>query len=230
MTVTVLSSEASALVRAGRAALRPSEADRVRISEALRARLGDAALLAEAAGAANVAQQPAWLKLFAVAGAVGIAGVAAFFANTPVSALKPLPTAAVASALAAPPAAADMPSSPAEVAGAAEPEPSVPVEPSAAGTRRAGVLRDHLAEEVEILSRATSELRAGRAQNALNALDEHARKFPRGLLSEERRAAHAQALCALGRRGEAAVALERLIRSAPQSPNTARAKQACGIN
>jgi hypothetical protein len=62
---------------------------------------------------------------------------------------------------------------------------------------------DRLAQEVAILSRATSELHAGRPANALKAIDEHARKFPNGLLVEERRAARTQALCALGR-GDAA--------------------------
>jgi hypothetical protein len=84
--------------------------------------------------------------------------------------------------------------------------------------------RDRLAEEVALLSRATKALRAGRAAEALRALDEHQSKFPRGALSEERRAAKAEALCSLGRVREGRAELGRL---APQSPAAARAKQVC---
>jgi hypothetical protein len=83
---------------------------------------------------------------------------------------------------------------------------------------------------VAILSRAASALHAGRAASALKAIDEHQRKFPQGLLSEERRAARAQALCLLGRRGEAELELQRLVKNSPQSPNTARVKEVCGTS
>jgi hypothetical protein len=208
--MTELSSKAAALVRAGRDAMRPSPADRERISEALRARLGDAVLPVEPAASVSVTWHAGWGKLLAVASAVGIAGAAAFFAlekpaGGPPPELPPLP----ASASAAP------------IAKLARPEPGVvPV-------RRA---QDHLAEEVAILSRATSELHAGRAASALKAISDHQRKFPNGLLSEERRAARAQALCALGRRGEAEVELGRLVKNSPQSPNTVRAREVCGIS
>jgi len=84
--------------------------------------------------------------------------------------------------------------------------------------------QDRLAAEVESLSRATRDLRAGRAVEALKALDEYRRKFPKGLLSEEQRAARAQALCSLGRFDEANA---RLAELAPQSPLAVRAKQFC---
>jgi hypothetical protein len=58
----------------------------------------------------------------------------------------------------------------------------------------------------------------------LKTLDEYQRRFPKGQLTEERRAARAQALCALGRRSEAEGELARL---APQSLAAARAKQVC---
>jgi hypothetical protein len=77
---------------------------------------------------------------------------------------------------------------------------------------------------VVLLSRATTALRAGRAVEALKALDEHQSRFPRGALGEERRAAKAQALCSLGRMSEGRAELARL---APESPALARAKQVC---
>ena len=45
--MTDLSPQAASLVRAGRQALMPSATDRLRVSDALRARLGDAALPVE---------------------------------------------------------------------------------------------------------------------------------------------------------------------------------------
>jgi hypothetical protein len=83
---------------------------------------------------------------------------------------------------------------------------------------------DRLAQEVAFLERATSALHAGRASNALQVLDEYQRKFPAGLLTLERGAARAQALCSLGRRSEAQAELARLP---AQSPGVARAKQVC---
>jgi hypothetical protein len=87
---------------------------------------------------------------------------------------------------------------------------------------------DRLAQEVAILSRAGTELHSGRAAAALRALDEHQKKFPAGLLTQERTAARIQALCALGRMTEADAELARLARSSPESPHEARARQACG--
>jgi len=87
-----------------------------------------------------------------------------------------------------------------------------------------------LGEEVAILARATGELHAGHAANALRAVEEHQRRFPNGLLLQERRSARVQALCALGRRSEAQPEIDRLSRVAPQSPSTLTAKRACGMN
>jgi hypothetical protein len=88
-------------------------------------------------------------------------------------------------------------------------------------------VRDGLSEEVAIMSRAESDLHGGRPESALKALGEHERKFGNGVLAEERTAARIQALCALGRTAEADAQLARLIRTAPNSPHTERARQAC---
>ncbi len=84
--------------------------------------------------------------------------------------------------------------------------------------------QDRLAQEVALLSSATKSLNAGQPGEALRILAEHQRKFPSGLLTEERRAARAQALCSLGRVGEAKSELARLT---PRSPAAARAQQVC---
>lgn len=78
-----------------------------------------------------------------------------------------------------------------------------------------------------LLSRASAELHAARPAAALEALDEHERKFPKGVLRQERAAARVKALCALGRLEEARAELARLTRAAPGSPHAARAAEAC---
>lgn len=219
-----LSPKAAALIRAGRTAMRPSAADRERTTEALRARLGAAALPLELGISGSLFARSAWAKIAALGAAVGIAGSAVFLAlHEPAAtpARDPAPQVLVSPSPEAPPVAPVATHVIAESAAVALPASGV----SVASARRP---TDRLAEEVAILARATSELHAGRAANALRAIDEHQRKFPRGVLAQERRAARVQALCALGRRGEAQPELDRLARIAPQSPNTLRAQQVCG--
>ena len=107
----------------------------------------------------------------------------------------------------------------------AEP-PTAPAPPSSA---RKQTPADRFAEEVASLSKATSELRAGRPNDGLKLLEEHERKCPSGRLAEERRAARIQALCALGKLPEAEAELARLKASSPRSPHLARAQRACGL-
>jgi hypothetical protein len=84
--------------------------------------------------------------------------------------------------------------------------------------------RDSLSDEVSILSRAETELHSGRAANAMKLLAEHERKYPTGILAEERTAARVQALCALGRTAEADAQLSRLR---PGSLHGEQSRQAC---
>jgi hypothetical protein len=215
-----LSQAAQELVRGAAMAARPSASDRERIFEALRDRLGDAALLGQAAATPS-AFSALWVKVSAVTLGLGLAAgglvVGLQGEKTPVEA-PPGPQQVV---LAPPPAQEPAPTPAVTPAPAAVVSPQT-VEPAAAATKRAS---DRLAEEVTLLSSAASALRAGRAADALKTLNEHQSKFPKGLLSEERRAARAQALCALGRHREAEREIARL---APSSPQAARARQLCG--
>jgi hypothetical protein len=110
-----------------------------------------------------------------------------------------------------------------------EPEASSPEPEPAASPSRKPTPVDPLVEEIAILSRATSALRAGKPAEGLRLLNDHQRKFPNGRLAEERRAARIQALCALGMRPEAEAELARLAQSSPRSPHLARAQRACGF-
>jgi thioredoxin-like negative regulator of GroEL len=83
-----------------------------------------------------------------------------------------------------------------------------------------------LTHEVELLSRATRALHAGRAAEALKALDEYRRKYPKGSLRDEEAAARAQVLCDLGRFDEARA---RIAELPSQSPLSVRARQFCDL-
>ena len=221
-----LSPRARELVHSGRGLNRPTPADRERVEAALLARLGAAVLPPETGGTppngvSPVARPRWWFVSSALVGA-GLIGGALFFAGRHQSGAASVAqnpaTPVVATSAAAPVVAPTVEASAVVVS---TPPPVVSSDPQAASARPA---QDRLAQEVALLAHATSDLHAGRAADALKVLDEYQRKFPKGLLTEERRAAKAQALCSLGRRSEAQAELARL---APQSPAAARAKQVC---
>jgi len=222
--MAVLNPKALALIEAGRSALRAKPADRERVEGALRAQLGQAVLPLAASGAAHVARSPWHFAPQLVIG-VALLGSVGFWAWRPVATPPPSPAwvkpAAVPSNV-----VSSTPSAPSQVAAPATSAQGVEAPQAAAESVASSPPRaqDRLAQEVALLSRATSDLRAGRAAEALKALDEHRRKFPNGTLSEERRAARAQALCSLGRIDEGRTELSLL---APRSPAAARARQVC---
>lgn len=74
-----------------------------------------------------------------------------------------------------------------------------------------------LAAERGILDRAKRALARGAPDDALEAIAEHARRFPRGALSEEREALRVQALVRAGRYAEARARADEFRRRAPQS-------------
>lgn len=221
-----LNAKARALIDAGRVGLRATDEDRERIEAALRVKLGAAALPLQP-GVAHAARS-AGLRLVSklVIGAGLVGGVALFAAQPSADTSRPK----------AAHSAAPAPETSREIA-ATPPAPSASTHAvsnadapatTASVTKRAGAAASHgpdrLAQEVALLSRATAALRAGHAAQALKALDEHQRRFPSGALSEDRRAAKAQALCLSGQvaKGRAELAL-----LPPQSPAAARAEQVC---
>jgi len=242
-----LSEGGKALVKAGRLADRPSAADRQRVLLALQARLGDAALAAGAAAEASraassgagAARRSKYVKWGSwVGSAILVAGAASF---VPRYAHKNEKSAPATSAVAVPSAAltaavpADNALDPAPAPGVPSAAPPEPTRASTSEVSRAvdspkaqsRSSRDNLSEEVALLSRAETELHAGRPAKALTALAEHQRRFPRGTLAEERTAARIQALCALGRTEEANTQLRQLLHISPNSPLEQRARQAC---
>jgi hypothetical protein len=226
--VSSLGSEAQKLIESGRSAFRPTVADRERIALALQGRIG--------AGGAGLSAAPA-----AKAWGIGASWRAVSTVVVGLAAGGVFVTSALRTRESAPPAPAQM-VSPAAPAAALEPEGQV-VAPAATSEElpsrvavraerapardvQVSVQRpsDRLGEEVDILSRAQTALHAAQFTEALRVLDEHARKFPRGKLAQERRATRIQALCALGRTSEAESELARL---SPGSVHEIRARQAC---
>jgi len=216
-----LTPEAQSLVRAGRDALRPGEADRERVLQALLPKLGAAGGATTTFIRAPSAAKALLIKSGAVLVGLGAAGAGLFYAWEPEA--PPVSSAPVAQPAPLPPVSSARPSS--DLEGTATVAPEAP-----AGEKRTGnpARTDSLAQEVAILSRAGAELHAGNPQAALAALSEHQRKFPNGVLGQERTAARVQALCALGRMKEARSELSRLTRVSPNSPLEARARKACG--
>ena len=225
-----LSPLAQQLVNVGRNAGAPTSADKERIREVLQQRLAalpEPQSPGEPSPAVSAAPGAPWALIAGATVAVGvIAGIVSLSMTTDKDAPPPArpESSGAPVSVAAPPAPAprsEAPPVPASTAVATEPAAPAPTVKGSSETRS----KNRLAEEVALLSRATSALHAGRAQEALRALAEHQRKFPRGSLTVERVAARAQALCQLGRKVEAERELARL---SPTSPQAVRARRACG--
>jgi hypothetical protein len=83
--------------------------------------------------------------------------------------------------------------------------------------------------ETRLLRRADSELRNGNAARALQLLDDHARTFPHGVLSEERSAERITTLCVLGRVDEAREEARRFLVATADSPLAKVVRSSCGV-
>jgi TolA-binding protein len=212
-----LSQRGQELLRQSRAALRPQTADRERVLVSLRQQIGVPAGIAGKLAAAAQAARASWT--IATAALIGVSGVVAVgLSSTPTQGNARTAAASVVSA----PSVVSRPVLPSTPAVAPLPVDSVVVPAPSAQNRH-----DRLAAEVAILSQAAKDLRSGRPADALSALNEHQKKFPNGLLTQERRAARAEALCSLGRYTEAQSELSTLSRTAPQSPLTVQAQTRC---
>ncbi|MEM7159064.1 MAG: hypothetical protein AAF799_39875 [Myxococcota bacterium] len=101
--------------------------------------------------------------------------------------------------------------------------PTAAPQPEAAPAAAASTL----AEEARLLARARRELNGGNAQAALTPLAEHARRFPKGQLLEERLALTARASCRAGDRDRGRREAALLRKQFPASSQLARVANAC---
>jgi hypothetical protein len=230
-----MSREANELVSAGRDAFHPTDADRARLMTAITGAATLSVGVAVAAGAqrsvsgiwglVNAGRLLAVVLPVATAGAYFWHGTLRSPSATELAAPVRQPAVVVA-------AKATEPSVPVvEPVVVQPPEPSAPVAPerSAALVSEVSKRGQEIRQEVELLSKAQGALSRGRPQEALDALTEHARRFPRGVLTEERAATRVRTLCALGRAQEAEVELKRIEKRNPTSAYLARAREACGV-
>jgi hypothetical protein len=81
--------------------------------------------------------------------------------------------------------------------------------------------------EIALIRKAQAALSAGDSARALALLDQHAREFSAGILVEERKVSHAQALCIAGRRAEALREVTAFLKTYPQSVLRERARRIC---
>jgi hypothetical protein len=105
--------------------------------------------------------------------------------------------------------------------------PSALPRPSNAPPARPAAPEDLLAAELALMKAARTALGSGRPTEALGLLDEHARRFPTGVLAPERRVSRVRALCAVGRMNEARAAYRQLSRGAMRSPHLAALRRSC---
>jgi len=221
MLMSALSPKARALIEQAHEEVRPPAGEMERLEALLDAQLG-----APAAPVNGPLPSPrgSWRLVSSLTvGAVLVGGAALWLLRPNVDEAH-APPAVSASAQVKPPDVLPAIAPEVEVQPPVVPEPTRSAKPQPEPKAPAQPARDALAQEVALLSRATSDLRAGRAGAALKLLDEHQRKFPNGMLAVERRAVRAQALCTLKRVSEGRAELAQL---APQSPAAGRAKQLC---
>jgi hypothetical protein len=144
-----------------------------------------------------------------------------------VPAAPQVPVADLASA-SAPPAAED-PEPPAPAAPAALARAVSPRAVATAAESHPSARAETLEQELPLLASAQAALRSGDTDQALALLAEHARRFPQGALLEERRAAHALAMCRRGREAAAVAEGAAFVRDAPSSPLADRVRESCGL-
>ena len=161
-------------------------------------------------GGAALPRAPLWV----VAAALAVGGAAGWLVpRAPVERIVVVPATAVAVA-------------PSATVATAPTLPSIdtkdlPSAPSAGSTTNAGASAarsgDDLAAERAALDVARTALGRGDGANALAACDDHARKFPRGALAEEREAIAVQALVLEHRSDDARARAERFRKTHPRS-------------
>lgn len=229
-----MSREASQLIHAGREAFRPTEADRARLMAAL---TGAATLSVGMAAAA--AGQRSLSAIFGVSHAARLLAIALpvaaaggywwhATAQSPAKMQMAIPVSHAPAVVAPKPAPSPVQESEAQpIEPSSEPTIATSPERSGSAVGESAKPGNEIRQEVALLSRAQAALSRGRPQEALDALAEHAARFPRGVLTEERAATRARTLCALGRTQEAEAELKRMEKLNPTSAYLARARESC---
>ncbi|MBX3186582.1 MAG: tetratricopeptide repeat protein [Labilithrix sp.] len=83
--------------------------------------------------------------------------------------------------------------------------------------------------EATLLRRAQAAIDSGDGVRALELLDTHARRYPNGVLADQREADRVLALCALGQMPASREAAERFLAARPRSSHAERVRRACRV-
>lgn len=86
-----------------------------------------------------------------------------------------------------------------------------------------------IAAELELLREAGAALRAGAPEAAIERLEDHRKRFPRGALVQEREALRVDALCAGGDAARGRRLAEDFLARWPRSPHRGRVERACRV-
>ncbi len=86
---------------------------------------------------------------------------------------------------------------------------------------------DELRAELALIREARQALQADRPTGALEALDAHARAFPRGQMREDREVLRIEALCAAGKAPQARAEVQLFLRAYPRSAHAQRVRAMC---
>lgn len=105
--------------------------------------------------------------------------------------------------------------------------PVTPAALSAASTPTPRPVTGGIDVEAPLISAALRKLSAGDADGALVELATHRRRFPRGVMVEDREALRISALCGAGRQDAAATLRTEFLRRWPSSPHAPRVRDAC---
>lgn len=217
MTTPQLDPTLERLFTAARAATAPDVAARERI----RARLSPR--LASDASAPRLTRGPrAWLA--AGLALLGVCGAALWLTSTPPARETSAPIAARASVSPSPVVAPPVTTAPA--APRATPVNSAVSLPSSKLTASA-IRGDDPAAELPLVRAMQQALRASNPTQALALAADHARRFPRGTLLEEREGVRAVARCQLASADARAPILAAFTRHFATSPYAARVEAAC---
>jgi hypothetical protein len=222
-----LNPDARRLVDLAREARTPGDDDRLRVAKRLAVPLAAGAAVGTAVGAAQAAGAKASLlgglgvKIAAVlaVGAVGTIVVTRQLDSNPeaaVTASRPVASAQSTSQHAQPaPVITEEPSA----AEAPPNEPVAPPKPIAPSSAVHGSKpSEDLAQEAALLHQAQAAWRAGQSAQALQLANQHAAKFPRSQLANERDVLRVLSLCKLGQVQSAKQVGARLLRTAKGSP------------
>jgi len=223
------SEDMQSLLDAARDAHDPTAADRARVKSRVAARIGAGAFATTAAVTATSSTARAAVKagIAAVVGGTILAGGLWWkSSHEPVPA--PPPQKAPVVVLPPPPPTPTIDTTPGVPVESLAPVPTVEKRVATPQPVVQDSPQSTLEAELALLRDAKKALDDGNATRSLAILDEHQRKFPSGVLVEERASTRVLALCAAGRTAEARTSAHDFLQQYPRSPSAPRVRGSCG--